>query len=127
VQFALGGTGCSRPLIDAKKNDEKFDCFVVITDKETWHGVTKPSDALMQYREVSAALSFYRFFFHFVPWQFTIDRLIRVMLLLLFLCLRMNLRIVCVLPTEIPFKAVYGSSSVIDLLFTSQSLEEGIA
>jgi len=52
VQVALGGTDCSRPLIDAKKNDQKFDCFVVITDKETWHGVTKPSDALVQYREV---------------------------------------------------------------------------
>nr|CAB3267268.1 60 kDa SS-A/Ro ribonucleoprotein-like [Phallusia mammillata] len=51
VEVPLGGTDCARPMISAKTKKHKFDCFIIFTDKETWHGKTIPTAALWQYRQ----------------------------------------------------------------------------
>ena len=45
------GTDCALPMLDALKKQIPVDCFVVITDNETWPGDTHPCEALRQYRE----------------------------------------------------------------------------
>ena len=47
----MAGTDCALPMLDALKKQIPVDCFVVITDNETWAGDTHPCEALRQYRE----------------------------------------------------------------------------
>ena len=46
-----GGTDCALPMLDAMDNDLPVDCFVILTDGETWAGDIHPMAALRQYRE----------------------------------------------------------------------------
>ena len=46
-----GGTDCALPMLDAAKRNVPVDCFVIITDSETWAGNIHPAAALRQYRE----------------------------------------------------------------------------
>lgn len=46
----FGGTDCALPILEASKNKEVFDAFIVYTDSETWAGRTHPSQALDDYR-----------------------------------------------------------------------------
>ena len=46
-----GGTDCALPMRDAAAKNIPVDCFVVITDNETWAGRIHPAEALRQYRE----------------------------------------------------------------------------
>lgn len=48
-----GSTDCAQPMLYALANNLAVDCFIVITDNETWAGHTTPADALRQYREKS--------------------------------------------------------------------------
>ena len=45
-----GGTDCALPMLDAIKRKMPVDCFIVITDNETWAGSVHPADAIRQYR-----------------------------------------------------------------------------
>ena len=47
----MGGTDCALPVRDALRRRIPVDCFVVITDNETWAGDIHPCEALRQYRE----------------------------------------------------------------------------
>ena len=47
----IGGTDCALPMLDALNKQIPVDCFVVITDNETWAGKVHPCEALRQYRE----------------------------------------------------------------------------
>ena len=47
----MGGTDCALPMRDALRRRIPVDCFVVITDNETWAGDIHPCEALRQYRE----------------------------------------------------------------------------
>lgn len=47
----FGRTDCSLPMQWALREKVKVDCFVVITDNETWAGYIHPSQALQEYRE----------------------------------------------------------------------------
>lgn len=46
----FGGTDCSLPMIWALENKIPVDCFVVLTDSETWAGDIHPHQALVEYR-----------------------------------------------------------------------------
>ena len=46
-----GRTDCALPMLDAAKKNIPVDCFVIITDSETWAGKFHPAEALRQYRE----------------------------------------------------------------------------
>ena len=46
-----GGTDCALPMLDAAKNNIPVDCFIVLTDSETWYGKIHPAEALKQYRQ----------------------------------------------------------------------------
>jgi 60 kDa SS-A/Ro ribonucleoprotein len=46
-----GSTDCSLPMVHALENKLDVDCFVVITDNETYMGKVHPSQALANYRE----------------------------------------------------------------------------
>lgn len=47
----FGSTDCSLPMQYALQNNLNVDCFIVMTDSETYHGVIHPSEALKQYRQ----------------------------------------------------------------------------
>jgi len=47
----FGATDCSLPMIYAMKNRLDVDCFIVITDSETYQGNTHPSSALKLYNK----------------------------------------------------------------------------
>ena len=47
----MGGTDCALPMLDALRAKMEVDCFIVITDNETWAGSTHPSQALVKYRK----------------------------------------------------------------------------
>ena len=47
----FGGTDCALPMLDALNRGIPVDCFVVLTDSETWAGRIHPRDALRKYRE----------------------------------------------------------------------------
>lgn len=49
----FGSTDCAQPMLYAMKNNLAVDCFVVITDNETWAGRVTPADALRQYRKTT--------------------------------------------------------------------------
>ena len=44
------GTDCALPMLDALEKKLDVDCFVVITDNETWAGRMHPGTALKKYR-----------------------------------------------------------------------------
>jgi 60 kDa SS-A/Ro ribonucleoprotein len=46
-------TDCAQPMLDAIKQKLLVDCFIVITDNETYFGKTHPFEALKQYRKWS--------------------------------------------------------------------------
>jgi len=48
-----GGTDCSLPMIDAKRQGMDVDVFICLTDNETWHGDIHPMQALDDYRKAS--------------------------------------------------------------------------
>lgn len=48
--FSWGGTDCALPMIHATQNGMDVDCFVTITDNETWAGRVQPTEALRNYR-----------------------------------------------------------------------------
>ena len=47
----FGATDCAVPMLHAIKNNLNVDCFVTITDSETWAGKIHASQALNQYRQ----------------------------------------------------------------------------
>lgn len=47
----FGSTDCAIPMLWALRNNVKVDCFIVITDNETWQGNMHASQALSLYRE----------------------------------------------------------------------------
>ena len=46
-----GGTDCALPMLDALKRKIPVDCFIVLTDNETWAGEVHPTEALKRYRK----------------------------------------------------------------------------
>ncbi len=46
----FGGTDCALPMLDALRRRIPVDCFVVLTDSETWAGSVHPAEALRNYR-----------------------------------------------------------------------------
>jgi 60 kDa SS-A/Ro ribonucleoprotein len=46
----FGGTDTALPMLDALERKLAVDCFVVLTDNETWFGSVHPSEALARYR-----------------------------------------------------------------------------
>ena len=49
-QMGFGGTDCALPMLDALKHNILVDCFVILTDSETWYGKIHPAEALRKYR-----------------------------------------------------------------------------
>ena len=47
----LGGTDCALPMLDALNHKIPVDCFIILTDSETWAGKIHPSEALRRYRQ----------------------------------------------------------------------------
>ena len=47
----FGSTDCALPMLYALENKIPVDCFVVLTDNETWAGNVHPSEALRRYRK----------------------------------------------------------------------------
>ena len=45
-----GRTDCALPMLDARERKLPVDCFVILTDSETWCGRVHPMEALRQYR-----------------------------------------------------------------------------
>ncbi|MCB1021985.1 MAG: TROVE domain-containing protein [Acidobacteria bacterium] len=46
----FGATDCALPMLDALERKLAVDCFVVLTDSETWFGDVHPAEALKRYR-----------------------------------------------------------------------------
>jgi 60 kDa SS-A/Ro ribonucleoprotein len=46
----FGGTDCALPMVHATKNRIPVDCFLTLTDNETWAGPVHPMEALRTYR-----------------------------------------------------------------------------
>ena len=49
-RLPFGGTDCAIPMLHALKHKIPVDCFVVLTDSETWAGQIHPRVALQKYR-----------------------------------------------------------------------------
>ena len=49
----FGRTDCALPMLDAMEMKMNVDCFIILTDSETWAGNTHPVEALRQYRRQS--------------------------------------------------------------------------
>ena len=49
----FGRTDCALPMLDAMAQKMLVDCFIILTDSETWAGNTHPVEALRQYRRES--------------------------------------------------------------------------
>lgn len=49
--FAFGRTDCALPILHAMENNLRVDCFIILTDNETWAGSIHPHEALRQYRD----------------------------------------------------------------------------
>lgn len=47
----FGATDCAQPMIHAAKHRIPVDVFVVLTDREVWHGDIHPAQALADYRQ----------------------------------------------------------------------------
>ena len=50
-RLSAGGTDCALPMLDALNKRMPVDCFVVLTDSETWAGKIHPAEALRKYRK----------------------------------------------------------------------------
>ena len=48
--FPLRRTDCALPMLDAINKRIPVDCFIILTDSETWCGNIHPMEALRQYR-----------------------------------------------------------------------------
>ena len=46
----FGRTDCALPMLDAASKRIPVDCFIVLTDSETWFGNVHPMEALRRYR-----------------------------------------------------------------------------
>ena len=46
----FGPTDCALPMLDAMAQNIPVDCFIILTDSETWAGKIHPVEALRQYR-----------------------------------------------------------------------------
>lgn len=51
--YNFGSTDCAQPMLYATKYKHEVDCFVVVTDNETYVGNVHPSRALDEYRQKS--------------------------------------------------------------------------
>ena len=49
-RLPFGGTDCALPMLDALEKKIDVDCFIVLTDSETWAGPVHPFAALQKYR-----------------------------------------------------------------------------
>lgn len=49
----FGGTDCSLPMLWALENSITADCFIVLTDNETYAGSIQPHVALQRYRQMT--------------------------------------------------------------------------
>lgn len=49
--MSMGGTDCALPMLYALKNKIEVDCFVTLTDNETYAGHVHPFQALNQYNQ----------------------------------------------------------------------------
>jgi 60 kDa SS-A/Ro ribonucleoprotein len=47
----FGGTDCALPMLYALERGRDVDCFVILTDSETWAGDVHPTQALERYRQ----------------------------------------------------------------------------
>lgn len=47
----FGNTDCAQPMLDALNKKIEVECFIILTDNETWCGRVHPSEALKQYRQ----------------------------------------------------------------------------
>ena len=47
----FGGTDCALPMLDALNHKIPVDCFIILTDSETWAGPIHPAEALRRYRQ----------------------------------------------------------------------------
>lgn len=50
-RLPASGTDCAIPMLYAAQNNIEVDCFVTMTDSETWAGHIHPTQALKQYRD----------------------------------------------------------------------------
>lgn len=50
-RMSFGATDLSLPIRYASENDIQVDCFIVLSDNETWCGQNHPSECLRAYRE----------------------------------------------------------------------------
>lgn len=50
-EMNFGATDCAVPMIHAAEQKIPVDCFVVLTDNETWCGKVHPAEALAAYRK----------------------------------------------------------------------------
>ena len=53
VEMPFSSTDCALPMIQALKNNEKVDAFVIYTDSETYMGTIHPQAALEEYRKAT--------------------------------------------------------------------------
>ena len=49
----FGRTDCALPMLHAMEMKMNVDCFIILTDSETWVGNIHPVEALRQYRHKS--------------------------------------------------------------------------
>ena len=49
--FPLRRTDCALPMLDAMQRKIPVDCFIILTDSETWFGDIHPMEALRRYRK----------------------------------------------------------------------------
>ena len=50
-RIPMGGTDCAIPMLDAINKKLDVDCFVILTDGETWAGNVHPFEAIKKYRK----------------------------------------------------------------------------
>ena len=50
-ELPFGGTDCALPMLDALRHKTPVDCFIILTDSETWAGPIHPAEALRRYRQ----------------------------------------------------------------------------
>ena len=52
-ELPFGRTDCALPMLHAMEMKMNVDCFIILTDSETWAGNIHPVEALRQYRRKS--------------------------------------------------------------------------
>ena len=53
TDLPFGRTDCALPMLHAMEMKMNVDCFIILTDSETWVGNTHPVETLRQYRRKS--------------------------------------------------------------------------